>query len=166
MSIGENESAGELHDRMMQIGAALVLKTVQQIENGKIEALPQSNFINATDELKHAPKIFKDDCKLNFSKTIAEIHNHIRGLSPYPGAFVEFQKPDDSIFAMKIFKSEKEEAGVFLTHQLVTDGKTFLKISGADGFVNVLEAQLPGKKRMPIGDLLRGFHFEDDWKII
>jgi methionyl-tRNA formyltransferase len=55
---------------------------------------------------------------------------------------------------------------VFLTHQLVTDGKSFLKISGADGFINVLEAQLPGKKRMPIGDLLRGFHFEDNWRII
>ncbi|MEN9332212.1 MAG: hypothetical protein RLZZ94_1302 [Bacteroidota bacterium] len=164
--IGENESAGELHDQMMQIGATLVLKTVQQIEKGKIEAMPQSSFFNSTDELKHAPKIFKEDCKLNFSKTAAEIHNHIRGLSPYPGAFVEFQKSDDSIFAMKIFKSEKEEAGVFLTHQLVTDGKTFLKISGADGFINVLEAQLPGKKRMPIGDLLRGFHFEDDWRII
>ncbi len=68
--IGENESAGELHDRMMQIGATLVLKTVQQIEKGKIEAKPQSSFFNSTDDLKHAPKIFKDDCKLNFSKTI------------------------------------------------------------------------------------------------
>jgi methionyl-tRNA formyltransferase len=164
--IGENESAGELHDKMMIVGADLVLKTVKALEEGNIISHVQSEFVEEGEMLKSAPKIFKDDCKLNCSRSVADLHNQVRGLSPFPGAFVDIEKEDGSVFPLKIYKSLPEPAGTVLTHELISDGKSSLKLSVADGFLHLLEVQIPGKKRMKADELLRGFKFQDDWTVL
>ncbi|MCX2583599.1 methionyl-tRNA formyltransferase [Pedobacter sp. MR22-3] len=146
--IGDDETAGELHDKLMVIGANLLVKTVTAISNGDFTEQPQPQ----SDELKHAPKIFKEDCKIDWNKSSAMIHNLIRGLSPYPTAFTLLNDK-----TLKIFKAEPEEkepgiaAGGFLT-----DGKTYLKFATKDGFIKLLDIQFEGKKRMLIEDFLRG----------
>ena len=146
--IGDDETAGELHDKLMVIGANLLVKTVTAISNGDFTEQPQPQ----SDELKHAPKIFKEDCKIDWNNSSAMIHNLIRGLSPYPTAFTLLNDK-----TLKIFKAEPEEkepgiaAGGFLT-----DGKTYLKFATKDGFIKLLDIQFEGKKRMLIEDFLRG----------
>lgn len=146
--IGDDETAGELHDKLMVIGANLLVKTVTAISKGDFTEQPQPQ----SDELKHAPKIFKEDCKIDWNNSSALIHNLIRGLSPYPTAFTLLNDK-----TLKIFKAEPEEkepgiaAGGFLT-----DGKTYLKFATKDGFIKLLDIQFEGKKRMLIEDFLRG----------
>jgi methionyl-tRNA formyltransferase len=164
--IGPNETAGELHDKMMFVGANLVLKTVKALEEGNIVSHQQEEFVAEGEVLKSAPKIFKDDCKLDCSKSVAELHNQVRGLSPFPGAFIDIEKEDGSVFPLKIYKSLPEIAGTVLTHELISDGKSSLKLSVADGFLHMLEVQIPGKKRMKADELLRGFKFHDDWTVL
>lgn len=151
MPIGENETAGEVHDRMMMLGAKVLVKTMEAIQDNTLKEMPQADF--AETELKHAPKIFTETCKINWDDTTEHIHNLIRGLSPYPTAFTTLQDK-----TMKIFVAEKELA----THEetpgtFVTDGKTYLKFATQDGFINALEIQLEGKKRMRTEDFLRGY---------
>jgi methionyl-tRNA formyltransferase len=164
--IGENETAGELHDRMMIKGAALVLKTVQAIEQKKYPQEEQEKFITSLSELKHAPKIFKEDCKIDWTKSLEEIHNHIRGLSPYPGAFTELISPKEERTILKIFITEKEIAEhSYSAGQIITDSKNTLKIAVSKGFLNIHELQLAGKKRMKTSDLLRGFPLNNEWSV-
>lgn len=148
MEIGEHETAGELHDRMKIKGAALVLKTVQAIENGTAPNIPQVT----SAVLKKAPKIFKEDCLINWNESVHQVYNHIRGLNPYPTAYT---LADNKM--LKIFKSNKE----ILSHDLavgtlVTDGKKYAKIAAKDGFINILELQLEGRRKMEIEAFLRG----------
>lgn len=159
VEIGDNEHAGELHDRMKVVGAELVFKTVKAIEKGNVEVHTQQSFLDAGEKIIEAPKIFKEDGKLDFSKSIRDLHNQIRGLSPYPGAYFELQMPDNSVNAIKILQANPEPGGTVLTHELITDGKKMLKISAADGFIDVKEIQVPGKKRMKTHELLSGFTF-------
>lgn len=159
IEIGDFENAGELHDRMKVVGADLVLKTVKAIEQGNVVVHTQQSFLDAGEKIIEAPKIFKEDGKLDFSKSIRELHNQIRGLSPYPGAYFELQMPDNSIIAIKILQAIPEPGGTVLSHELITDGKKMLKISAADGFIDVKEIQVPGKKRMKPHELLSGFTF-------
>ena len=166
VAIHKHETAGELHDRLMIVGAGLVLKTVQLIESGNYQPKEQKKLIADAQELKHAPKIFKADCKIDFNKYVAVLHNQVRGLSPHPTAFFEIQKPNGEIVTVKVYKSSYEETPVVLSHALFTDQKNILKVSGRDGFLNLLEVQLPGKKRMKSDELLRGFKFEGDWKVL
>lgn len=165
ISIGPDETAGELHDRMMFIGAELVLETVKALESGSMVLHPQTDYISPGEDLKTAPKIFKEDCRLDFSKSVDQLHNQVRGLSPFPGAFFELEMPDGQILQIKVGHSTKERAGTVLTHEVLTDGKKFLKISAADGFLNIIELQLPGKKRMKIEEVLRGFKFPETARI-
>lgn len=146
--IGDDETAGELHDKLMVIGANLLVKTVTAIAEGNVSEQPQPK----SDELKHAPKIFKEDCKIDWNNSTIKIHNLIRGLSPYPTAFTLLNDK-----TLKIFKAEPEDtepaiaAGGFLT-----DNKTYLKFATKDGFIKLLDIQFEGKKRMLIADFLRG----------
>lgn len=146
--ISDDETAGELHDKLMVIGANLLVKTVTAIANGDFSEQPQPK----SDELKHAPKIFKEDCKIDWNNSTIKIHNLIRGLSPYPTAFTLLNDK-----TLKIFKAEPEDtepaiaAGGFLT-----DNKTYLKFATKDGFIKLLDIQFEGKKRMLIADFLRG----------
>lgn len=169
--IGENETAGEVHDRMKEIGANLLLKTVKGLADGTLEETPQSSFVSDSKLLtpdsrllKHAPKIFTDTCKIDFSKTTDEVHNLIRGLSPFPGAFTFLNEK-----MMKIYRSEKDSLGFngqtetvrpLVPGEFQTDGKSVLKFACADGYILIKELQLEGKKKMNVGDFLRGYRFE------
>lgn len=150
--IDENETAGMLHDKMKETGASLLVKTIKELENGSLKEKPQHEW-EPGRELKHAPKIFTETCKINWDLPLNNIHNLVRGLSPFPGAFTYLE---GKLF--KIYKTEKE----FSDHSLVsgsvvTDGKSFLKIAVSGGFLIVKELQLEGKKKMMTEDFLRGF---------
>ena len=161
IAISETDNAESVHDRLMLMGAGLVKKTVDLLEEGKTDAIDQSQFIHSELVLKSAPKIFKETCQLDFSKSVDELYNFIRGLSPYPTAWAEIEfpgQPEKTI--LKIFETEKE----FISHDIsigsiVTDGKKFAKIALSDGFIQLKSVQAPGKKRMEIGELLRGMRF-------
>jgi len=149
-TIGENETATEVHDRMKIIGANLLVKTIQGLEAGTIKEQPQ---ILSTNEPKHAPKLFTKDCEINWNETAEAIHNQIRGLSIFPGALT---KLDDKI--LKIFHSAKE----IIAHnhpvgEVICDGKKILKFACMDGFIHIIDLQLEGKKRMLVEDFLRGY---------
>ncbi len=157
-AIGENDTAGELHDKLMLIGKDLVLKTVQNIENNQIETFPQNN----NQELKEAFKIFKPFCKVDWNKSIDVIHNHIRGLSPYPTAFTEFKhKETQEILSCKIFKTEKEIENHPFIEGSIFQTKNELSIAVDGGFIKILELQVAGKKRMDVAALLNGFDFNN-----
>ena len=165
--IGDNETAGELHDRLMNLGAELVLKTVKAIASGNAKEIRQESLLNENIQIHTAPKILKEDCRINWNEHIEKIHNHVRGLSPYPAAFSIFQSPEGKDYNVKIFKTKKENTSLPVKPGMIeTDSKTFLKISGNDGFLLILEMQLPGKSKLPIADLLRGFSIDNNWKII
>ena len=157
-----NETAGELHDKLMILGADLVLKTVKAIENKNFTKIAQVTQIN---NLYNAPKIFKENCKINWEQNIDTIYNFIRALSPYPTAFTEIISSKGEKHYLKIFSSEKE----ILEHsynigELISDHKTYLKVSVRNGFVHLKEVQMEGKKRMKIIDFLRGFRFDEGLK--
>ena len=166
-SIGENETAGELHDKMMLIGAKLVVKTVEKIAEGNIEAQRQENFYDNATELNEAPKIFKEDCKIDWNQDVSVVHNHIRGLSPYPAAWSKLiDSNTNKELVVKIFQtsisSEKiqdQEPGT-----VISDGKTQLYVACKNGFIAVHELQMAGKKRIKIADFLRGFSIEKNNK--
>lgn len=156
VTIGETETAGQLHDKLKDVGAALVLKTVKAIETKSYTEVPQNNLVQS--ELKPAPKIFKDDCKLDFSKVVKDLYNQIRGLSPYPAAFFTLKTASGKDETVKIFSADiiMDDKVVF-SKELFCDDKTFLKIQCNGGYLNVKELQMAGKKRMLIDEFLRGY---------
>ena len=149
--IGDNETAGDLHDKLMYIGADLLVKTVKAIEEGNYTETPQKEVTAVTPT--HAPKIFKEDCLINWNQPAQKVYNHIRGLSPYPTAYTILQ---DKTF--KIFKAEliEKEPGI-QPSGFLSDGKTYLNFACTDGFISVKEVQIEGKKRMEVEEFLRGF---------
>ena len=157
ISIGEDETAGELHDKMKNIGAALLAKTVKGLIVGNLKETNQSSVIDyLPTELKHAPKIFTETCKIDWFKPIDKVYNLIRGLSPYPTAFTYLDNK-----MLKIFNAKKENTQPSIgLGNFETDKKTFLKFACDDGYISIIELQLEGKKKMLIGDFLRGYHFE------
>ncbi len=146
-----HEDAGELHDRLMNKGAGLLVKTVKAVESGRYNEHPQAQLAEGT-ELRHAPKIFKDDCKIDWTQPALSIYNKIRGLSPVPTAYTELNGKSLKVYASEYQLSEPAiQPGGFLT-----DNKTYLKFAAKDGFVLLKDIQLEGKKRMGIEDFLRG----------
>lgn len=164
-NIREEDTAGDLYERLMKDGADLTLKTVRAIETGNYTPEEQSSFVKPSDKLRPAPKIFKDDCKINWKKKAEDIYDFIRGLSPYPAAWTEI-KTGNETGSLKIFRTTKE----ITEHQheigsIHTDGKTFVKIAVREGFINLAEVQLAGRKKMNSEEFLRGFSFEG-WQIV
>ena len=148
--INENETAGELHDKLKIPGAQLVVKTVHGLESGALKEIQQVETNDRHN--KKAPKIFTETCRINWNKSVDEIHNLIRGLSPHPAAFIELEKK-----MLKIYRSEKEFTNPLVsTGKIETDKKTFLKFACTDGYIHVKELQLEGKKKMNVEDFLRG----------
>ena len=151
VDIDDDMTAGQLHDQLMEIGAQLIVKTLRAIESEDYQEQAQDQLIKIED-LKHAPKLFKEDCLIDWNKTTQEVHNQIRGLSPFPTAYTIFQ---DKV--LKIFESKKELKSLSISAgEYVSDGKTYLKFATSDGAINVLDLQLEGKKRMKVEDFLRG----------
>ena len=153
ISIGENETAGELHDKLKELGANVLVKTIKGLADDTLRETAQSEVLNSNSEIaKHAPKIFTETCKIDWSKSVDEVHNLIRGLSPFPGAFTHLNEK-----LLKIYRSEKEYKQPSIPQgQFETDGKTILKFACRNGFILVKELQMEGKKRMNVGDFLRG----------
>ncbi len=151
-AIGPNETAGQVHDRMMVIGANLLTDTVKGIANKTLQEQPQPT-IAAGVKLQHAPKLFTDNCTICWNTTAREIYNLIRGLSPFPGAITQLNGK-----MLKVFEGKVELATPTVAPgTVVTDNKTFLKIATTDDFIMVTDLQLEGKKRMKVDDFLRGY---------
>jgi len=149
IDINDDDNAGTLHDKMKDIGAALMLETIQRLAANDIEEKPQAEF--DLSELKSAPKIFTETCKINWEKDCRSVHNLIRGLSPYPGAFTMIGDKRLKIFESGIIYDNSAVAG-----EWQTDHQTHLRFGCADGFIEVKDLQLEGKRRMKIADFLRG----------
>ena len=155
-AIHEQMNAGELHDTLMEIGAELVLQTVNEIEQNNVHPISQEETMKRNglkeSDLKHAPKIFKEDMKINWDRTAKEVYQYIKGLSPYPTAFTQLNQ-----LGLKIYDAEISENLLLAPGEYQTDGKTFLKFQCKDGSISITDLQLEGKKRMLIQDFLRGF---------
>ena len=154
LPISESDTAGTIHDKMMVLGANLLVTTLTGLINNTLVEKDQEAIINEDPSLlKHAPKIFTETCTIDWSQDTTSIYNLIRGLSPFPGALT---KLDDKI--LKIFESTKEICGhTNKIGSVSTDGKTYLKFACTDGYIHVLDLQLEGKKRMKVADFLRGY---------
>ncbi|MCD4835044.1 MAG: methionyl-tRNA formyltransferase [Bacteroidales bacterium] len=163
--ISNDDNAGSVHDKLMYKGADLVIKTVNAIVENNYSQLKQDDLIEPETETKHAPKIFKNDCKINWEKNIDSIHNLIRGLSPYPASWSEIINKKNESIQLKIFKSEKEMSDHnHSAGEIISDEKTFFKVAVKDGFISITELQQAGKKRLNIKDFLRGFPGINNYK--
>ncbi len=166
--IGPDETVGEVHDRLMEMGAELVVNTVEAIIENNVEFRPQKSFIQGSEILYPAPKITRELCHIDWNGRTKDIYNLIRGLIPYPAAFTELVK-DEKVAQMKIYKAVKVTGDGFaamlsengqtsaVPGTVLSDGKTYLAIATADGALSVTELQLAGKKRMAVKDFLIGF---------
>ena len=170
-SISENETAGELHDRLMNLGAELVLKTIKKIQTGTVLTKSQDSILNGRSP-KLAYKIFKDNSKIDWYKDASEVHNHIRGLSPYPTAHASIRYPNGKTLGLKIFKSEiLKEDNIDIKLQdlapgeIKTDGKKNLVIGCGKGAVKIKILQLAGKKKMDTVSFLSGTSLEGGYII-
>ncbi len=157
MDIWENDTVGTIHDSLMDIGAQLVCETVNALASGEYKAIPQDELTG--EEIKHAPKIFKEDCRIDWSKNVEEIRNLIRGLSPYPAAWSTLvDKKSGNEISVKIFFALQTigKTGA-LAGTIESDEKTFIKVACGNGWLQITDLQLAGKKRMRTDDFLRGF---------
>jgi len=163
LSISEEETAGSLHDRLMNAGGPLVIKTLEALENDRIKLIPQEELINDIEHLPKAPKIFKADCKINWSKPVKEINQLIRGLSPYPASWTQISNPmSEKTLGLKIYEAKttaivrSDEA---IGNIRIENQKIF--VAALDNYLEVEVLQLEGKKRMMAKDLLNGFNLEE-----
>jgi methionyl-tRNA formyltransferase len=154
-AIGSEETAGEVHDRMKIIGAALLVKTIRGLAAGTLQEEPQQPA-TVDAPLNHAPKIFTETCKINWHQPATAVHNLIRGLSPFPGAFTLINNK-----TCKITRATKElVTPAVAPGAWQTDNKTYLKFAAADGYIHAIEIQLEGKKKMMVDEFLRGYRFD------
>jgi methionyl-tRNA formyltransferase len=158
-AIGESESAGELHDRLMQLGSETVIETLGLLEKGNVSTTIQQD----TAEIKTAYKLNKENCKIDWTKPVSEIHNLIRGLSPYPAAWCFFGDKGEE-WNVKIYEvSSIKEVHSLAVGQLVCTKKE-MKIAVQDGFIQIQSLQFPGKKKMATSELLNGVQFTENAK--
>lgn len=158
--IEPNDNAGVIHDKLMVIGADLVQKTIDAVIDGSADATPQEELFENAAELRPAPKIFRETCEIDWTKPAKEIHNHIRGLAPYPAAWTLFEVGGKMV-NFKIYESEIiSESHDLAPGTIVTDNKTTLRIAVQDGFIDILELQMSGKRKMKTRELLNGFSFD------
>ncbi len=165
IDIWENDTVGTIHDSLMDMGAKLVIKTVDALAQGNYEAVPQAEIMDEAN-LKHAPKIFKDDCKIDWSKDVETVRNLIRGLSPYPTAWSTLKHKETGkeiatklFFALQVEDKQLSEPGT-----IESDGKNFIKVACQNGWLQITDLQIAGKKRMKLQDFLRGFQQIGEYK--
>jgi len=157
--IGASETAGELHDRLMAMGAELVLKTTGKLAGGGLMARLQDEWIKPGTNLRKAPKIHKEDCGIDWTRPGKDIFNLVRGLSPFPGAFTILEREGSGRTLCKIFSSDFERASHHHpAGRIITDGKKEMKVAVKDGFLNIFNLQQEGKRRMETGDFLAGIN--------
>jgi methionyl-tRNA formyltransferase len=155
-----NETAGELHDKLMTVGGLLVVQTIEMLTKREIEPQPQQKFINCdNEELKSAPKLFKETTRINWKNSAIQTHNFIRGLSPYPCAWSELIDRHKNKIAVKVYKSEIIDADInkYETGEIITDGKSFFHVQTGQGIISIQQIQLAGKRRLGVREFLVGF---------
>ena len=160
IAIGESDNAGTVHDKLMNVGAELVVKTVNAIGEGNYPRISQSNFFKSGEEIKSAPKIFREDCKIDWNWPGEKIKNHIRGLSPYPAAWTQLQ--NENPVDVKIYSAE------FISGKNNLSPGTIMEkfdIAVGDGIISVKELQIPGKKKMNVEEFLRGYKINPGAKV-
>ena len=159
--IADTDNVEVVHDKLMVLGGKLVVETVDAILNGEVKTIPQEEMA-VIGELRPAPKIFKDTCRIDWNQPAKKIYDFIRGLSPYPAAWSELITPDGETVVVKVFESEKiNESHQLSVGTVVTDGKKYMKVAVPDGFLSILSLQFPGKKRLKTDELLRGYRLSD-----
>ena len=164
--IADTDNVGIVHDKLMMLGGQLVVETVDNILSGTVKAIPQEQFMKENEELRPAPKIFKDTCRMDWSKPLKQVYDFVRGLSPYPAAWTELVQPDGHRLVLKIYEAVKVPAMHALPHGSVhTDGKTFFHVAVEGGYLSLLTLQLAGKKRMGVADFLRGYRLADTYHV-
>lgn len=159
--IADTDNVGDVYERLMNLGGDLVVKTVDSILDGSVKTVPQDKLVEG-EVLRPAPKIFKETCRIDWSKGVKQIYDFVRGLSPYPAAWTELCQGSTAPQVLKIYETDK----IFAEHSfepgtVVTDKKTYFRIAVTDGYINIRSLQLAGKKRMGVADFLRGYHHED-----
>lgn len=165
VAIADTDDVGIVHDKLMVLGGRLVIETVDAILSGTVKSIPQEDMLVA-GELRPAPKIFKETCRINWKQPVKSIYDFIRGLSPHPAAWTELVLPDGESIVMKIFETEKIAKPHQLTPgTLLTDGKTYIHVAATDGFIGIHSLQLPGKKRLKTDELLRGFRLTEAFRV-
>ena len=158
--ISEDDNVETVHDRLRDIGAGVVTQTVDDIIAGNIRPIDQDT-LTADTEIRHAPKIFKDTCRLAFDLPVKRAFDFVRGMSPYPAAWTELVEENGKRTMLKIYATTREETSVAeAPGTVLTDGKTYFKIAFPDGYLALTQLQLAGKKRMTVSDFLRGYHPE------
>lgn len=163
--IADTDNVEVVYDKLMMLGGKLVVETVDDILNDRVKPMPQEEMAVA-GELRPAPKIFKETCRIDWNRPVKKIYDFVRGLSPYPGAWTELISPEGETVVLKIFESEKNvEKHGLIPGTIVTDGKKTIKIAVPDGLLSILSLQLPGKKRLKTDELLRGFRLTEAYKV-
>lgn len=161
--IADTDNVGIVHDKLMMLGGDLVIETVDNILKGTITPIAQEDM-QVQGPLLPAPKIFKETCRIDWTRTVKQTYDFIRGLSPYPAAWTQMQAPTGEVLVVKIFETEKELATHGMTPgTLQTDGKTYLKVALTDGYLRIKALQLPGKKRLNTDELLRGYRLTNEF---
>lgn len=164
VAIEESDNAGIVHDKLMELGARLVVETVDAILDGSVESVEQSNFYSDESVLKTAPKIFKETCLLDWGLSPKQVYDFVRGLSPYPAAWTELLYPDGKIVSTKVFEvAYRNEHHELALGAIVTDSKNYVDVVVNGGFVSLIEIQQAGKKRMGVKDFLRGFPLTNEY---
>ena len=169
IAIGEKMNAGELHDALMNMGNEVIVETIKKIEKDEIDPKSQEAVIKQEGlVLKPAPKIFKEDCYIDWRKSGREIYNFVRGLSPYPAAHAKIKNPEGEILDLKIFETElaSKSSSNDVLYSIKTDQKTFLEVVLSDFCIRIIEIQQAGKKAMKIAEFLRGTRVSEDWSIV
>ena len=163
--IADTDDVGTVHDRLMKVGGDLVVETVDAILDGSAQAIPQEQMA-VEGELHPAPKIFKDTCRIDWAQPTKRVYDHVRGLSPYPGAWTELVSPSGESTILKIFEAEKvDEPHALEPGTIVTDGKKLLRVATGSGLVAVRSLQQAGKKRLKADEFLRGFRLTGDYRM-
>ena len=158
LPIADTDDVGKVHDALMAMGADLVLETVDLILENKVDAIPQEQFYREEEDLRPAPKIFKDTCRIDWKQPMKRIYDFVRGLSPYPAAWTELVAPDGKRLVLKIYQTEKRPTEhAFPVGSVHSDGKSYVDIAVEGGYIRLLSLQLAGKKRMSVHDFLNGF---------
>ncbi|GAB4161022.1 MAG: methionyl-tRNA formyltransferase [Winogradskyella sp.] len=160
--IHEDTTVGQLHDKLMAIGSELVVKTVRQIEKDEVTTVVQPK----SDNLKTAYKLDRDNCKIDWTKSLDTIYNKIRGLNPFPAAWCYLENDEEDLLSIKLYGVEKVYVSHNLDAGLIFSTKTELRVSCKGGYIKVNEMQLPGKRKMDVKSLLNGYEFSKNAKLL
>lgn len=159
--IADTDNVEIVYNRLMMLGGDLVLKTVDAILDGNVKTTPQEELVQI-EELRPAPKIFKETCRIDWTQGVKKVYDFVRGLSPYPAAWTELHQGEQAPVMLKIFETEKQYCSHnYQPGSIDTDKKTYFRIATTDGYLNIRSLQLAGKKRMEVTDFLRGYRFDD-----